>query len=320
MAGDAAHTGTMSGCLHRLPTRRRGQAPALGDGVGRWAGDRAGADVQLRVTGVDGVSVSVHIRPAGSPVPVMLVHGFGSSGKANWSATGWLAGLARAGITTVTVDVRGHGLSEKPHEMAAYSLPTVIADLRNVLAALPAELGPLPEIDLVGYSMGGRLVGELVAASTDSPAYAERAPWEVGLPSIRRAVIGGYDGRPLLDGVQGPRGAEFAAFAAALDGRPGPDGPGRSRAGIATATRGNDLEALSALVAGLSRQATSLPPEAVEVPTLVAAGDRDEITDDTRWWAARLPRGEYLVLPGRNHISAITSAAFRSAAQEFLTR
>ncbi len=284
---------------------------------------RAPAVIGLEVRGVGGVSISVRIRPAVGLVglvPVLLVHGFGSSAKANWSATGWLAGLARSGITTITVDIRGHGLSAKPHEMAAYSLPIVIADLRNVLAALPAELGPLLEIDLIGYSMGGRLVGELVAASTDSPAYAERAPWEAGLPAIRRAVIGGYDGRPLLDGVQGPRGAEFAAFAAALDGRPGPDGPGRRLAGIATATSGNDLEALSALVGGLSREATSLPPEAVEVPTLVAAGDRDDITDDTRWWAARLPRGEYLGLSGRNHITAITSAAFRSAAQEFLTR
>ena len=250
----------------------------------------------------------------------MLVHGFGSSGKANWSATGWLAGLARAGITTVTVDVRGHGLSDKPHEVGAYSLPTVIADLRNVLAALPSVLGPFPAVDLIGYSMGGRLIGELVAASTDSPAYAERTPWEVGLPSIRRAVIGGYDGRPLLDGVGDVDSAEFAAFRATLAGRACPDGPGRRAASIAMATRGNDLEALSALVAGLSRRATSLPPEAVEIPALVVAGDRDEITDDTRWWAARLPRGDYLVLPGRSHVSAITSATFRSAAQEFLTR
>ncbi len=276
--------------------------------------------VGLDVSGADGVSISVRIRRAGGAVPVLLVHGFGSSAKANWSATGWLAGLARAGITTVTVDIRGHGLSSKPHMVDAYSLSAVLTDLRNVLAALPDQLGPIPQIDLIGYSMGGRLVGELVAAATDSPAHAERAPWEVGLPAIRRAVIGGYDGRPLLDGIHGSQGAEFAAFTAALEGRPGPDSPGRRVANIATATRGNDLLALSALVAGLSRNGTGLPPEAVEVPTLAAAGDRDEITDDTRWWAARLPRGEYLVLPGRNHISAVTSAAFRSAAQEFLTR
>lgn len=275
--------------------------------------------VLLDVAGAGGASISVRIRPVGNAVPAVLVHGFGSSGKANWSATGWLADLAQAGITSVTLDVRGHGLSAKPHDSAAYSLPIVLNDLKRVLAALPSVLGPLLAVDLIGYSMGGRLVGELVAAAADSPAYAERVPWEVGLPSIRRAVIGGYDGRPLLDGVGGEGSVEFAAFQTALDGHPVPDGPGRRAAEIAMATRGNDLCALSALVAGLSRQATPLPPEAVEVPTLVASGDRDEITTDTRWWAARLPRGKYLVLPGRNHVNAITSAVFRSAAQEFLT-
>jgi pimeloyl-ACP methyl ester carboxylesterase len=274
--------------------------------------------VPLTVTGAGGASISVRVQPGESAVPVVLVHGFGSNGKANWSATGWLRALARAGFTTVTVDVRGHGLSSTPHDVAAYTLPTVLTDLKNVLTALPSALGPVPEIDLIGYSMGGRLVGELVAAARDSPAHAGRMPWEAGLPAVRRAVIGGYDGRPLLDGVSGTDSAEFAAFRAALDGRAAPDGPGRRAALIATATRGNDLEALAALVAGLSTQATSLPPEAVEVPTLVAAGDRDDITDDTKWWASRLPRGEHLVLPGRDHISAITSALFRSAAVDFL--
>ena len=276
------------------------------------------ADIPLNVAGAGGAAISARIRPGYGAVPVVLVHGFGSNGKANWSATGWLRALARAGITTVTVDVRGHGLSSTPHEVAAYTLPTVLTDLKNVLAALPSELGPLSEVDLIGYSMGGRLVGELAAAATESPAYADRATWDAGLPSIRRTVIGGYDGRPLLDGVTGNGSAEFAAFRAALDGRPSPDGPGRRAALIATATRGNDLEALAALVAGLSHQATALPPEAVEVPTLVAAGDRDEITDDTKWWASRLPRGEHLLLPGRNHLNAITSATFRSAAVDFL--
>src|ERR1700712_3216720 len=138
--------------------------------------------VPLTVIGVGGALISASIRPAGDAVPVVLVHGFGSSGKANWSATGWLAAFARAGRTTVTVDVRGHGLSAKPHEVAAYALPTVLSDLKLVLAALPSELAPGPEVDLVGYSMGGRLVGELVAAATDAPAYAERVPWDVGLP------------------------------------------------------------------------------------------------------------------------------------------
>ena len=265
----------------------------------------------LDVDGVGGARISVRIGPVGTDVPILLVHGFGSSARANWSATGWLAQLARAGRTAVTVDVRGHGRSDKPHRALDYSLPIVMRDLIAVLAALPAVLGPLPTIDVIGYSMGGRLVGELIAASAGTPG---TQPWPAGLPAIGRAVIGGYDGRPLLQDV------DLAEFQAELAGAPGPDSPGRRMARIALAARGADLTALSAFVEGMAADPTRLPPASVAVPTLVVAGDRDVITDATAVWAAGLPDGRYLVLPGRNHISAVTSAVFRGAAVEFLAR
>ncbi len=269
----------------------------------------------LEVAGFGGVPISVRIGHAPGLVPALLVHGFGSSGKANWSATGWLADLRRAGITTVTVDLRGHGLSGKPHESAAYSLSIVLSDLRRVLAELPAVLGSVPSIDLIGYSMGGRLVGELAAAAVSGDHRTAGAQWAAGLPAVRRAVIGGYDGRPMFSHLD-PR--ELAVFTAALAGSPGPDSPGRQLAGIAAATRGNDLTALSALVSGMNDDRTPLPAKAVALPTLVVAGERDAITGDTLRWAEGLPRARHLVLPGRDHISAVTSAVFRSAAVDFL--
>lgn len=280
--------------------------------TGRATPGLAANVVLLTVAGFDGAAISVQVRPTGGAVPVLLVHGFGSNGTANWSATGWLAGLERAGIATVTVDLRGHGLSAKPLDSRRYSLPIVVQDLWNVLAALPRVLGPVRSVDLVGYSMGGRVVGEVVAAAADSPHYRERAPWPPGVPSIRRAVIGGYDGRPLFDSV------EFIDFRDALAGLAVPDGPGRRIATIALATKGNDPAALSALVQGLSEQSVALPARAVEVPTLVVAGELDEITDNTIHWAAGLPDGRHLVLPHRDHITAVTSGVFRSAALEFL--
>ena len=96
----------------------------------------------VSVSGFGGAAISVRIRPAGSRVPVLLVHGFGSNGQANWSATGWTKGLEKAGLTTVTVDLRGHGSSAKPHDSALYTLPILLADLRLVLAALPTGIVP----------------------------------------------------------------------------------------------------------------------------------------------------------------------------------
>ncbi|SDO35475.1 Lysophospholipase, alpha-beta hydrolase superfamily [Nakamurella panacisegetis] len=265
----------------------------------------------LAVTGDGGAAVSVRIGPIGQGAPVLLIHGFGSSARANWVATGWLAQLARAGRTAVTVDIRGHGLSARSHHAQDYSLPIVLRDLVAVLEALPAVLGPVPTVDLIGYSMGGRLAGELIAAAAGAPG---AQPWPDGLPVIGRAVIGGYDGRPLLQDV------DLAEFRAELGGARGPDSPGRRMARMVLAGRGADLSALSAFVEGMAADPTWLPATSVSVPTLVVAGDRDRITDATQAWAAGLPDGRHLLLPGRDHVSAVPSAAFRTAAVEFLAR
>lgn len=266
--------------------------------------------VVLTVPGHFGVALSVDIRPAGPEMradvpPVLLVHGFGASGRSNWAGTGWLGGLHRAGIRTITVDLRGHGRSTKPVVSSAYRLEILLADLRAVLAAAPDVVGPLPVVDLIGYSLGGRLVGELVAAASVHD----------GLPAVRRAVIGGYDGRPLFEGLDD---RQLAAYREAVAGRPAPEGIGSRTAAIALADRNNDLAALSALVTGMRIDQSPLPAAVVDVPTLVVAGDRDGITADTQRWAAALPDGRHLSIPGRDHISTVTSALFRAAAVDFL--
>ena len=277
-------------------------------------------EVVLTVPGEFGVPLSVVVRPA-SPAhrakvpPALLVHGFGADGRSNWAATGWLAGLHRAGVSTVTVDLRGHGRSGKPADSSAYRRWILLADLREVLAAVPGVLGPLPSVDLVGYSMGGRLVGELAAAAGRSSASPDRADWPLGLPAVRRVVIGGYDGRPLFEGLDDD---QFAAYQEAVAERAAPDGIGSRTAAIAMAGRHNDLVALSALVTGMRADQRPLPAAAVGVPTLVVAGEDDRITPDTRRWATELPDGRHLSIPGRNHISTVTSAMFRAAAVEFL--
>ena len=89
------------------------------------------------------------------PVPVLLVHGWGSSFERTWVATGVSALLEDAGRTVIGVDLLGHGAAPKPHDPAAY------ADLTERLVdALPAE----GTVDAVGFSLGARTLLELATA------------------------------------------------------------------------------------------------------------------------------------------------------------
>lgn len=88
----------------------------------------------------------LHYEDYGRGMPVVLVHGLGSSIR-DWEyQIPALAGRYRV----VALDVRGHGRSDKPRER--YSIATFSEDL----VALIDHLG-LVDVHLVGISMGGMI-------------------------------------------------------------------------------------------------------------------------------------------------------------------
>src|SRR5688572_28900585 len=92
----------------------------------------------------------------GEGEPVLLIHGFASSVRANWIEPGWVSLLTRSGLRVVAFDNRGHGESQKLYDRALYSAPLMAEDAHRLMA----HLG-LPRADVMGYSMGARIAAFL---------------------------------------------------------------------------------------------------------------------------------------------------------------
>ena len=97
-----------------------------------------------------GLKVRVVERGDSAGLPVLFVHGWGCSVyifRRNMPA------LADAGFRTIAVDLKGHGLSDKPFAAAEYTIDSLVEHLHDILNALE-----LKQPALVGHSLGGSLI------------------------------------------------------------------------------------------------------------------------------------------------------------------
>ena len=93
---------------------------------------------------VNGISLNVAEHGAG--VPVILLHGWPDSGYL-WRHQ--VPYLVDHGFRVIVPDLRGLGQSERPAEVAAYTLPNVVADVAGILD----ELG-IQTAHVVGHDWG----------------------------------------------------------------------------------------------------------------------------------------------------------------------
>jgi pimeloyl-ACP methyl ester carboxylesterase len=160
------------------------------------------------------------------------------------------------------------------------------------------QLG-LTDVDLAGYSMGA-------STALQSAAKDER---------VRRLVLGGIGGDPQKWGADDGRSAMRARWLAGVEAED-PDkleDPAARRARRVFEARGNDLEAIAALLRADRRHLSPEMATAVGVPTLVVCGDRDASPIEL---AAALPKGESLVIEG-DHESAVSNPELAAAIVRF---
>jgi pimeloyl-ACP methyl ester carboxylesterase len=105
-----------------------------------------------------GVKISYSVQGKGEPV--VLIHGFFSSAGLNWDLPGTSSLLAKD-HQVIAMDVRGHGLSDKPTEEEAYG-PELVEDVARLLDYLKIK-----KAHIVGYSMGGIITANFITKHPD---------------------------------------------------------------------------------------------------------------------------------------------------------
>ena len=239
-----------------------------------------------------GLSLAYDI--AGQGQPVLLVHGFASSGKVNWVDTGWVETLVGAGYQAITLDNRGHGRSDKPHDPELY-YPSLMAE---DAVALLDHLG-LERAAVIGYSMGARIAAFMAFAHPERVACAVFGGMAMNL------VNGLTDGNDIIAGLRAPDLSDLTH-------------PTARQFRIFADHTGSDREALAACMETSRQPMARADVRRIEVPVLVAVGEADEMAGHPEPLAELLPHGKAVLIPKRDHMRATGDKVFKAAALDFL--
>jgi pimeloyl-ACP methyl ester carboxylesterase len=241
----------------------------------------------------DSAGVEIAYGVEGEGEPILLIHGFASNGRINWSATGWVRFLIERGRQVIAIDNRGHGFSQKLYDEAAYCASAMAGDARRLIEHLGHE-----RMDVMGYSMGARICAVL----------AIRHPERVA-----RVVLAGLAENMIRDlGRSEPIAAALEAVSVAEIADPG----ARAFRQFADLT-GSDLKAMAACMrATLPVAAGDLAT--IRAPVLVVAGGDDALAGPVEPLVAAIADARGVTLPGSDHMRAVGDPAYKRAVADFL--
>lgn len=231
----------------------------------------------------------IHFDTLGRGHPVVLLHGF-ITNSSSWKRAAVRQALADAGFKVVTLDLRGNGLSDRPHTAEAYKDN---AELRDVMG-LMKYLG-LTNYDVVGYSRGAILAAELLTLN---------AP-------VRRAVLGGV-GADFTD-PNWERRRNFQEAFSKSGSHP------ELRPAVENAKRAGADTVVMARLQEFQPAASPARLRKVTIPVLVINGDRDNDNGDPQKLIEMIPGSRLVIVPG-DHGGAMRTPKFATAVVTFLSQ
>lgn len=248
----------------------------------------------MRVRTDDGVGLEVETLGAGPPL--VMLHGI------NGAKEDFADHLPRFAEHTsaVVFDHRGHGASDKPDALDAYSLDRLAADAIAVIDSLGFD-----RVRLVGHSMGGMVARRLVLAHPDRvDALVLMDTWSGPPSTIDLAMAEAAAEVALTEGMDVLRVMldEADVLGSEADRRVRAERPGyiefgeRKWADCAPAAYAALLRAIVAQPSELDAMRT------ISCPTLVVVGEQDTaFLDDSSAMASTVPDASLVVIPDAGH-------------------
>lgn len=253
------------------------------------------ADITERTFEINGLALHTVLFGAGRPL--LLLHGFTGS-AATWAG---LAAQLAPQRQCIALDLIGHGKSGAPADPARYTMDHAVQDIAGLLDVLG-----ISRVDLLGYSLGGRLALQFAVAAPGRvrALILESASPGLASPAERAARIAADDALAEVierDGIEAfvahwealPLWASQAELPAELRARQRTQRLANRPQGLANSLRG--------MGTGRQRALWDMLPT-LTIPTLLLAGALDaKFSAIAQQMAATLPRADLAIIAAAGH-------------------
>jgi len=253
--------------------------------------------------------IDLYYESSGQGEPLLFIHGLGSSVRDWENQVSFFAGRYRV----VTLDLRGHGRSDKPP--GPFSCALFADDIARLIRSL--EIGP---VHVVGLSLGGFIACQLVAEHAELVRTLTMVNSVPGLPRDR------FSDRLRIASTLAIRRLIVRLFGMRTLGRflstklfPRSDQKTLRQEFIARWAE-NDRQAYLSSLASVAEWSLEGRLDSIQCPTCLMSGEHDFFPLVLKEsYAAKLPDARLVVIPDSGHFSPMDEPErFNEAVMAFL--
>jgi len=255
----------------------------------------------------DSDGVKIHYVVEGKGEPLLVIHGFSGSAQQMSGVNKYLSN----NFQVIGMDCRGHGQSEKPHDLDAYGM-NMIEDHIRLLDHLNIK-----KAHVFGYSMGGAIAIGIVGFHPERviSAIVGGAGW-VAPGHVRD--MAGLDWDELAESMEQGKGIEPLMLALIPEGEPQPT-PEQLEMANKEFNSTQDPLALAALIRNFVPSPTEAQIRSNKIPVLALIGDKDPGMKDVDRLDGLMPNLKIIVIQNADHGSAPADPLFIKGFNDFLS-